>query len=94
MRPKCLRLLKNNKFVNFISDDEPYFTLSNSTLAGNDRYYSDDVANTPDEIEYKLTPKFEKKILILTAFSPKSVSKSYFVLVPVYLSLKLFYKTI
>ena len=35
-RPKCARLLRKFRDVDFILDDESFFTLSNTTLAGND----------------------------------------------------------
>jgi hypothetical protein len=78
MRPKCRKLLKNNKLATFILDDESYFTLSNSTLAGNDRFYSNDVAKTPDEIKHRLEAKFESKVLVWIAISSMGVSKPFF----------------
>ena len=43
MRPKCRRLLCRYRETDFIIDDESYFTLSNTSLAGNDRFYSDNL---------------------------------------------------
>ena len=79
MRPFCRKLHKNHKNKIFILDDESYFTLSNSTLAGNNCYYTDDKVTTPDHIKHKLTSKYEEKILVWVAFSSKGVSKPYFV---------------
>jgi len=78
MRPQCRKLHKNNKFITFILDDESYFTLSNSTLAGNDCYYSNDVASTPDEIKHKLKEKYESKGLVWIAISSQGVSQPFF----------------
>ena len=78
MRPQCRKLHKNNKFITFILDDESYFTLSNSTLAGNDCYYSNDVASTPDEIKHKLEAKYESKVLVWIAISSQGVSQPFF----------------
>ena len=79
MRPKCRKLQKTYKNIFFILDDESYFTLSNSTLAGNNCYYSDDVKTTPDEIKHNLKSKYEEKVLIWIAFSSKGISKPFFV---------------
>ena len=49
-RPKCRKLLEKYRRHNFILDDESYFTLSNSTLTGNDSYYSSDRKITPDTV--------------------------------------------
>ena len=49
-RPKCRQLLQNFKNSNFILDDESYFTLSNSTLTGNDSYYSNDRTLTQNDV--------------------------------------------
>ena len=53
MRPKCRKLPKNYKNMDFLMDDESYFTLSNSTLAGNDTYYAVNPNDCSDEIRYK-----------------------------------------
>ena len=42
-RPKCRRLYFKYSEVDFLLDDESYFTLRNTNLAGNDRYYSDNI---------------------------------------------------
>ena len=62
-RPKCGRLFIKNHNVDFILEDELYFTLSNTTLTGNDRFYSDDVQNTPYDVKNKMKAKNEQKLL-------------------------------
>ena len=52
-RPKCRKLLECYRKRDFILNDESYFTLSNSTLAGNDRYYHQDKENAPLNVRYK-----------------------------------------
>ena len=74
-RPKCTRLLKKYRDVDFILDDESYFTLSNTTLAGNDCFYSDDVQKTPFGIKNKFKAKYEAKLLVWLAISPRGVSR-------------------
>ncbi len=79
MRPKCRKMYENFKNLDFIMDDESFFTLSNTTLAGNDRYYTDDRDECPDQVKYKYAAKFEQKVLVWLAISPKSLSDLYFV---------------
>jgi hypothetical protein len=77
-KPKCRKLYEKYKNFTIILDDESYFTLSNSTLAGNDRFNSDDVKKTPDNIKYKYVAKFEPKVLVWIAFSSEGVSQPLF----------------
>ncbi len=39
-RPKCRKILEKYNDLDFLLDDESYFNLSNSSLPGNDRFYS------------------------------------------------------
>jgi len=64
-RPKCRKLLKNYRGSVFILDDESSFTLSNTTLSGNDRFYSNNVQKTPERVEKAEYARIEK--IILTA---------------------------
>ena len=57
----------------FIFDDESYFTLNNTTLAGNDRFYSSKKKITPDNVKYKYKTKYEPKMLCWIAISPKGM---------------------
>ena len=77
-RPKCTRLLRKYRDVDFILDDESYFTLSNTALAGNDRFYSDDVQKTPFDIRNKFKAKYEAKLFVWLAISPRGVSSVQF----------------
>ena len=47
-------------------------------MAGNDRFYSDDINKTPDEVKYAHRQKFESKLLVWLAISPKGVTKPFF----------------
>jgi len=78
-RTKCARLLRKYRDVDFSLDDESFFTLSNTTLAGNDRFYSDDVEKTPNNIRNKFKAKYETKLLVWLAISPRGVSSVKFV---------------
>ena len=59
-------------------DDESYFTKSNTTLAGNDRFYSDDPQNAPLNVTSKFQTKFEEKVLVWIAISPRGKTKAIF----------------
>ena len=53
--------------------------LYNSTLAGNDIFYSENPAECPDHVKYKYKAKFEEKLLVWVAICPKGLSNLYFV---------------
>ena len=76
-RPKSRRLLQVYRNVDFILDDESYFTLSNSVLTGNDSYYTDDKNLTPDDVKYIDKAKYEEKVLVWVAISLKGKSQIY-----------------
>ena len=78
LRPKCKKILEKYRGYNFIIDDEKYFTLSNTTLAGNDRFYSDNIQKTPESVKNKYQSKYETKVLVWMAISPLGISKPYF----------------
>ena len=75
-RPKCRKLVELYKNYDFILDDESYFTLSNTALPGNDRFYSDDIETTPDEVKNAYKAKFAQKLLVYVVISPRNVSKA------------------
>ena len=79
VRPKCRRMyLKYGKYE-FIIDDESYFTLGNAALPGNDSFYSSNVSKTPEQVKKKYVQKFEPKIMVWLAISPRGISTPYFV---------------
>ena len=57
MRPKCRKLASKYKSYQFIQDDESYFTLSNTTLAGNNMFYSSDTNLTAENVKYSKKSK-------------------------------------
>lgn len=77
-RPKCRKMSQEFAGLDFILDDESYFTLSNSSLSGNDRFYSDDLEKTPDDVKNKYKAKYEEKVLCYLAISPRGSSKALF----------------
>ena len=74
----CDRLYRIYRHHKFIIDDESYFTSAHSSLNGNNIYYTFDVSETPSSVKYRLTAKFEEKILVLVAFSAKGISNLMF----------------
>lgn len=78
-RLRCSTLWRKTKDISIIMDDESYFTLSHSSINGNDIFYSSDSNLTPPKVKYKEKAKFEKKILVWIAASPKGLSEPYLV---------------
>ncbi|KAL4473425.1 hypothetical protein ABPG72_012104 [Tetrahymena utriculariae] len=76
-KSKCDILRKKYRNVDFILDDESYFTLSHTTLSGNDRFYSSDLNLTSHSVKYDFKMKFEPKILLWIAISLRGISKPY-----------------
>lgn len=78
--PICCRALRRVHFANnrmIIMDDEKYFTLSNSEMKGNDGFYTDNIAEVPDNVRYKQKAKFADKVLVWCAISTRGVSRPY-----------------
>lgn len=71
---KIHRLLKPD--VQLIMDDEKYFTFAGD-IASNRSYYTLDPATTPNYIKFKCRKKFEPKLLVWMAISPKGMSRVY-----------------
>jgi hypothetical protein len=74
-RPRSRRISLKFHGREFIIDDESYFTLSNSDKNANGGYYSNDVSETPDDVRCKEKKKFEQKLLVWLAISPKGMSQ-------------------
>lgn len=75
IKPLCRHLYRNFRNLDWILDDESYFTLGNTTLSGNDGFYSNDVSATPSNVKFAMKRKFEEKVLVSLIISPKGVSK-------------------
>ncbi len=73
------QMCKNYRNTVFVIDDESYFTLDHSSIHGNNSFYTSNINNTPASVKYSKKEKFEKKILVLVAFSNKGLSNMYFV---------------
>ncbi len=77
-RSKCREMLKKYPGYNFIIDDESYFTLSHTTQPGNDIFYSNNIQKTPESVKNKYEIKYEKKVLVWIAISPKGMTEPFF----------------
>jgi hypothetical protein len=58
--------------------DETYLTPANSTLAGNNNFYSSDVNVTPAEVMVIRKSKYEKKLGMWLAVSSHGISTPFF----------------
>ena len=73
-RPKCF--CYRNIDSDFILEvPQSYFTFSNSVLTGNDSYYTSDKDRTPSDVKYIEKAKYEQKVLVWVAISPKGKSQ-------------------
>ena len=73
------RLYRNSQGKSIILDDESYFTLTHSTINGNNIFYSSDRNETPSSVKYRKNLKFEPKVLVWIAASEKGLSEPFFV---------------
>ena len=73
-RSKCSALVRKFPRVDWILDDESYFTLSHSTINGNNNFYSSDVSLTPESEKFTKKSKHEPKLLVWVAMSPAGLS--------------------
>lgn len=78
-KTKCGRLIRKFRNFDWVLDDETFFTLSHSTIRGNQFFYTSDVNTCPSSVKFAPKAKFEPKILLWLAISPKGISNAYFV---------------
>ena len=57
--------------------DESYFTKTHSTINGNDNFYSDKIDFAPANIKFRRKHKYEKKLLVWIAMSPRGISEPF-----------------
>ena len=60
-----------------VLNDESYFFKSLSTIIGNYNFYSDNNIFTPAIVKFRRTLKFEEKMLLLVALSPRRISEPF-----------------
>jgi len=73
---KCGRLHRKFATREFVLDDESYFTFSHSRITGNEGFYTKDVSTAPADVKYTKKRKFEQKVLVWIAMSPKGLSRA------------------
>ena len=78
-RRNCRHMLSTYKKIDFVMDDESYFTLTQSNLPGNDSYYTSNNQLTPHHVQHYYKAKHEEKLLVYLVISPKGVSKPRFI---------------
>ena len=76
-KTKCRKFSENHGRLQYIIDDESYFTLTHSSIAGNDIFYSSNIADTPASVKFTRTAKYEKKLMVWLAFSARGISDIY-----------------
>jgi len=77
-RPKCGILYKKYGKLDFILDDESYFTLSHTAQSGNNIFYSSNLNLTPESVSSNYRSKYEPKLLVYILISPRGMCKPYF----------------
>jgi len=70
-------LVRYFRDIEFVLDDEKYFTLSNFNISRNNGFYSSDHSSTPPEVKFRFK-KFEPKIIFYIVISSKGISKPFF----------------
>lgn len=73
-RPRCRRLFLKFRHHEFILDDESYFTFKHSDKNANSGFWTRDIDKAPSNVKFKTKQKFEKKLLVWIAISPRGIS--------------------
>jgi len=53
------------------------FTVSNFDIKGNDGFYTENIAEVPNNVRYKQKSKFADKVLLWCAISTRGISRPY-----------------
>lgn len=69
------RLFRKHGKAAWIIDDESYFTLSHSTISGNNVFYTSNISAAPPSVKFSPKTKFEKKVLVWIAIGLRGVSE-------------------
>ena len=73
-RKRCRKLYNLYKTLDFVIDDEKYFGLTGFQMSGNRNYYSSNRDRTPSSVATYSKKKFEPKVMLWIAISPKGLS--------------------
>ena len=74
-KKRCRKLYNKFRTVDFVIDDEKYFGLSGYQMTGNRGYYTSDPKLTPEKVRTFGKKKFEPKVMLWIAMSPKGISR-------------------
>ena len=61
-----------------VMDDESYFTLDGTGMPGNDIFYTNNIAKTPNEIKFRRQAKFPAKIMVWAVISRHGIKLKVF----------------
>ena len=73
-KKRCRRLYNKFKNLDFVIDDEKYFGLSEFQTGSNRSYYTGDKERTRIHVKTYSKKKFEPKVMLWIAISPKGIS--------------------
>lgn len=76
-QPRCRRLWLKFRHHDFILDDESYFTFKHSDKNSNSGFWTSNIDEAPNHIKFKSKQKFEKKLLVWIAISPRGISQPF-----------------
>ena len=72
-RAKCATLYRKYRDREWILDDESYLKKTHFTINGNDNFYSDNIDLAPAKVKFRRKHKYEKKLLVWIAMSPRGI---------------------
>lgn len=75
-RRRCRILYRKFRNLEFVIDDEKYFGFSGFQMSGNKGYYTSDSSRTPTKVKTVGKKKFEPKVMLWIAMSPKGISRA------------------
>jgi hypothetical protein len=79
VKKACRKLYHISQGMDFVVDDEKYFSLSGSGMPGNAHYYVDKINDSIEPDHVKSKKKFEPKVMLRLAISSAGLSKPYLV---------------
>lgn len=71
-------LIEKLSDLDVVMDDESYFTLQHCSIPGNSYYYATERGDADLKVRTSPRKKFEHKLMMWIAISPKGISKPYF----------------
>ena len=72
-KKRCRTIYRKFRNLDFVIDDEKYFGLSGFQMSGNKGYYTSDFTQTPMAVKTHGKKKFESKVMLWIAMSPKGL---------------------